>query len=64
MIKQYKDGYRQLAAAIIHEAVKEWKYYPSVLLKQFFLSDWFELLADYLDISPDVVREKIGVSTW
>ena len=59
---QVRDGYRQLAAAIIHQAVKDWKCHPSKDLKQFFTSDWFDLLVDYLELDPDVIRERLGVS--
>ena len=59
---QVKDGHRLLAAAAIHQAVKDWKCHPSLALKQFFTSDWFELLVDYLELDPDVIRERLGVS--
>jgi hypothetical protein len=62
MRKHTPDGHRDLAAAILHQAVQEWKNQSNKPLRQFFASDWFDVLADYLDLDPDVVRERIGVT--
>lgn len=60
----YEDPWRQLAAAVLHKAVKDWKnrrFKDRYGLWMFFRSEWFEVLCFVVELDPGVVRGKLGV---
>jgi hypothetical protein len=66
MAKFLENPYRQLACAIIDQAVTDWrvekyrKHYRDEVYS-WFNSASFEFLANYVDLDPNVVREAIGI---
>ena len=54
------EGYRHLCASIIESAIFNWQWgFGYAELKEFFASEWFELLAEYCGCDPDFIRDNI-----
>lgn len=59
------DGYRALAAGIIRQAVWDVKNLPNrdpdkIDAIEFFTKDWFEFIADVLNLDAGKIRRKIA----
>lgn len=62
----YEDPWRQLAAAVMHQAVKDLgnkRFKDRYGLIMFFKSAWFEVLCDIVELDPGVVRKELGVAS-
>ncbi len=65
--KEEKKAIREFAAGIIAQTVKDWKTLIEKKacaakfneIRRFFYSDWGYMLCDTIDMSPDVVLEKL-----
>lgn len=59
------DGYRALAAGIIRQAVWDVKNLPNkdpdkIDAIEFFTNDWFEFIADVLNLDAGKIRKKVA----
>jgi hypothetical protein len=63
MPRAVSNPWRGLAAAIIHSAVNQHKKggKPRQASMVFFNSEWFEELADFVEIHPDRIRKHLGI---
>lgn len=64
MPEEKRNPYQSLATAIILQAVKDYKKgNPKVRLecKEFFQSQWFELLCEAALLNCDAAREALGI---
>ncbi|MGB4461485.1 MAG: hypothetical protein WBI77_03650 [Tepidanaerobacteraceae bacterium] len=57
-------GYKKLAAAIIRLAAEDVLMLPErhayrINAEEFFESEWFNELADLIDLDPDCLRDKL-----
>ncbi len=60
----YEDPWRQLAAAVLHKAVRDWKnrrFKDRYELIMFFRSEWFDVLCFVVELDPEVVRGELEV---
>jgi len=65
MPNKYTDPWRELAAAVINQAIEDWKKYKNTSrrneLLDFFRSGWFDELSELSGLDSRYILEKLKV---